>query len=234
MNMENLEKKIMGEIESGRVTVRSRYLFMAEKLGLGSAMVLTVVLGSLFVALVLWYMKNSETLSYLSFGSDGILAFWESFPYGLLVSSIIIFLLIAYLFKKSGWVYKIPFGFIILALIACLSIIGIALNFTTLPGQISRQEIGPAKPLFRSILPNQKMGKGGMVGKMAVWEDPRGMVLTPHGLRPINAEYAPENERKSITVGVTVMMVGRPEEGIFIVRHIRIIPKDRLPQRMLQ
>ena len=53
MNMENLKKKIMGEIESGRVTVRSRYLFMAEKLGLGSAMVLTVVLGSLFVALVL-------------------------------------------------------------------------------------------------------------------------------------------------------------------------------------
>lgn len=232
--MENLEQKIMGEIASGRVTVRSRYLFMAEKLGLGSAMILTALLASLLLAMILWYMKDSGTLSYLSFGSDGLLAFWESFPYGLIVSAIIVFLLAGYLVKKSGWVYQIQFGTIVVGIVAILSIIGLALTFTNLPAKIGREEFAPAKPLFRPILPSHKMGRGGMMGKVVIWNNPKGVILTPHGNRVIDAQFAPLSEREPIIVGVQVMLVGRPEDGIFLVRHIRVVPEDRLPQKMLQ
>lgn len=232
--MEDLEKKIMGEITSGRVTLRSRYLFMAEKLGLGSAMILTAILGSLLVALILWYMKNSETLSYLSFGSDGLLAFWESFPYGLIVGAILMIVLVGYILKKSGWVYQIPFGIMAIGAITGVTLIGVALAFTSVPEYIGKQESGPAKMIFKPVLPANKPGKGGMMGKIVEWENPRGVVLTPHGLRVINAEFAPKPEREKIVVGVVVMVVGRPHEEIFLVRHIRIIPKDRVPQRMLQ
>lgn len=232
--MNNLEKKIMGEIASGRVTVRSRYLFMAEKLGLGSAMALTAFLGSLLFALILWYMKDAETLSYLSFGSDGLLAFWESLPYGLLVSAIITFLLAGYLVKKSGWVYQVPFGIFVISAIALLSIIGLGLTFTNLPGKIGMEEFETTKPIFRPILSSNRAGKSSLVGKVTVWEDPVGIIITPHGARPIDAHFTPTIEREKIAPGLILMVIGKPEDEIFMVRHVKIVPENKMRHMRLE
>lgn len=234
MNMNNLEKKIMGEIASGRVTVRSRYLFIAEKLGLGSAMALTAFLGSLLFAILLWYMKDAETLSYLSFGSDGLLAFWESLPYGLLVSAIIAFLLAGYLVKKSGWVYKVPFGIFVISAIALLSIIGLGLTFTNLPRKIGMEEFETTKPIFRPILPANKTGKSSLIGKITVWEDPSGILATPHGPRPIDAHFVPAIERAHITPGLILMVIGKPEDDVFVARHLRIVPENKMRHMRLE
>ena len=45
----NLEDKVMSEIKSGRVKLRSKYIFLAEKLGVGSVLVFTILLAVLFL-----------------------------------------------------------------------------------------------------------------------------------------------------------------------------------------
>ena len=98
----NLEDKVMESIKGGNVKLRSRYLFLAEKLGLGSALVLTILLAVLFFSLVLFYLQATDNLWYLSFGSRGIYAFLESFPYFLVVALVILILLSDWILKKSG------------------------------------------------------------------------------------------------------------------------------------
>ena len=48
----DLENKIMSKIKSGKIKLRSRYVFAAQKLGLGGALVLTILLAILFFSLV--------------------------------------------------------------------------------------------------------------------------------------------------------------------------------------
>jgi hypothetical protein len=43
MNDEKLENSIMGKIKSGQVKLKSKYVFLAEKLGLGTAFTLSVL-----------------------------------------------------------------------------------------------------------------------------------------------------------------------------------------------
>ena len=89
-----IEEKVMAEIKSGKVKLRSRYVFLAEKLGIGSAFIFSVFLAVLFFTLVLFYLQASDNLGYLSFGSRGMFAFLETFPY-LLVATLIICVFIA-------------------------------------------------------------------------------------------------------------------------------------------
>lgn len=224
----------MGEIASGRVTLRSRYIFIAEKLGLGSAMALTAFLGSLLIALILWQMKDSDTLSYLSFGSDGLLAFWERLPYGLFVSAIIACVLAIYLVKKSGWAYKIPFGLFIINAIACVSIIALGLTYTNLPKKIGMEEFETTRPIFKPILPANTVSKNSLIGKLTVWEDPMGTIITPHGLRLIDTHFTPTSEREHIVPGIVIMVVGKPTDDVFMVRHLRIVPENKMRHMRLQ
>jgi hypothetical protein len=93
MQDEKLENSIMGKIKSGQVKLKSKYIFWAEKLGLGTAFALTVILSILFFNLILFYLKETDNLKYLSFGKFGIFAFLESFPYLLVVVFIVLIVL---------------------------------------------------------------------------------------------------------------------------------------------
>jgi preprotein translocase subunit SecG len=108
MSNKDLEKNIMDKIKTGQVKLKSKYVFLAEKLGLGTAFTLSTVLSILLFNLTLFYMKETDNLQYLSFGKRGILAFLESFPYMLVVSFIILILLAGYLISKSEAGYKKP------------------------------------------------------------------------------------------------------------------------------
>ena len=67
-NSHNLENKIMSEIASGKVKLRSRYLFFSEKLGLRSVAILTILLAVLAFTVILFYLVSADSLNYLEFG----------------------------------------------------------------------------------------------------------------------------------------------------------------------
>src|SRR3989338_8494632 len=112
-----MEEKVMKEINQGSVKLRSRYLFLADKLSMGSVLALTVLLAILFCSLALLYLKSSDNLGYLSFGNRGVLAFLESFPYFLMAMIIVLMFFAGFLIKKSDISYKNPFGYYALGLV---------------------------------------------------------------------------------------------------------------------
>jgi len=224
-----LEKKVMEEIKSGRVKLRSRYVFLAEKLGLGSALVLSVILAVLFFNLVLFYLKASGGLGYLSFGSIGVFAFLESFPYFLVITFIIFIVLAAVLIKKSELIYKKPFGYVAMGLILLIFFSGGILTFTNVAQRIENASYRrhPAGAFFRPFLHRDLGGEQrGIMGRVVEVGTDYITVETPFGIKKMDIQNARFPMHESFRPGIFIKAVGDNNDDFFKARDIRPIKED--------
>lgn len=223
---QKLENSIMGKIKSGKIGLKSKYLFLAEKLGLGTAFALSVLLSVLFFNLILFYLKETDNLKYLSFGKFGIFAFLESFPYLLVVVFVLLIGLSGYLITRSDISYKKPFGYLAVGLVVFIMLFGGILTFTNLAHGIEKQaRIGGAAGMF--LRPLTDMRNSGVAG--IVFESGNDYLIleTPHGLRNIGIENV--EEVPLIEKGQFVIAVGSQDGHNFNVQRIKIIDKKEVP-----
>jgi hypothetical protein len=224
-----LEKLVMGKIKSGQVKLKSKYLFVAEKLGLGTAFGLTVVLSALFFNLILFYMKETDNLKYLSFGRDGIFAFLETFPYLIVVLFIILMVLASYLITKSESLYKRSYSHLVIFLILSIMFIGGMLTYTNVANEIERESLkeGPGR-FFRPLIGPPDIRERGVSG--LVYEKGEGYIIvkTPRGL--INVSLSSDNRVESaLEEGKFIIAIGEKEGGVFIARKINVVEKGDIP-----
>lgn len=232
--MENkLENSIMERIKTGQVKLRSKYIFIAEKIGLGTALALSTILAILFFNLILFYMKETDNLKYLSFGRFGIFAFLETFPYALVIGFILLIVLSGYLLTKGDDSYKKPFGYTAIGLIVIIMIFGGILTYTNIAKAIEweahmdHQSIGMIfRPLINTGPDMRSRGISGMVfeagGNYLI-------LKTPAGLRNVNLEEIGANDLPQIEKDQFVIAVGNNEGNDFIAQKIRIINRDEVP-----
>ncbi|MFA7662726.1 MAG: hypothetical protein WCX88_02310 [Patescibacteria group bacterium] len=228
----DLEQKVMGQIESGRVKLRSRYIFWAQNLGLGSAIVLSFILGILLLSLIVLSFKLTGNLNYLAFGKLGWLAFLESFPYGLIIFAVIAVLLVGYFIKKSQWFYKLKFGYLAIGLISLLIILGAGIAFVEIPEWIASKMMffGRGPQMVNSfILPKSCNCGRGLMGKIIEIDNKFIIVQESCGSR--RAIFIDEPERFLPPLDFLnkfIVAVGEPEPEIFKIHQFKI--SDRQPR----
>jgi hypothetical protein len=226
MQDEKLENSIMGKIKSGQVKLKSKYIFWAEKLGLGTAFALTVILSILFFNLILFYLKETDNLKYLSFGKFGIFAFLESFPYLLVVMFIVLIVLAGYLLTRSDVSYKKPFGYLAIGMVILIMIFGGVLTYTNLGQSIEKQaRMGneSMKVLFRPLTDARSNGVAGVVFEAG--EDYL-ILQTPQGLRKVETEEV--EDMPEIEKGQFIISVGTGGEN-FKAKKIKVTNKEDMP-----
>lgn len=222
----DLEKNIMDKIKSGQVRLRSKYIFLAEKLGLGTAFALSVVLSSLLFNLILFYMKETDNLSYLIFGRNGALAFLESFPYGLVIAFIVFVLFAGYLMSKSDIGYKKPFGYFAVSLIVFVMVFGGLLTYAKIAEEIEKGTHPFNKFLMRGSLDVREKGIAGIVFEKG--EDYL-VVETPSGLRTIDLTKIEEEDLLEVEKGELILAVGDKHAYDFEAKDIRSLQSEKMP-----
>ncbi len=223
---EKLENSIMGKIKTGQVKIRSKYVFLAEKLGLGTAFALSSLLAILFFNLILFYLKETDNLKYLSFGRFGIFAFLESFPYLLVIAFIFLIVLVGYLMTKSDVSYKKPFGYLAVGMIAVIMIFGGILTYTNLGQNIQRQAMTgnvSARMFFSPLTEARENGVAGVVYEKG---DDYLVVQTPQGLRKIGTSSI--EDMPVVEKGQFVIAVGEGGKN-FVAKKIRLFNKEDMP-----
>ncbi len=184
-----LESEVMAKIKSGQIKLRSKYIFLAEKLGLGSAFILSVLLAVLFFSLVLFYLRASDNLFYLSFGSVGLFAFLESFPYLLVISLIILIFVAGLIIKKSDITYQKPFGYLALALVGFILIAGVGLALTNIAEMVQRSSLS-IRPMGMMLSPfgagEASEGNRGVAGRITEVGNGYALVQTPNNITKLN------------------------------------------------
>lgn len=231
-NFQKLENKIMSEIKSGKVKLRSKYLFIAEKLGLESAFVLSAVLSILFFNLFLFYLKATDNLEYLSFGTSGIAAFLESFPYLLVISFIFFLFLAGYLMTKTDFSYKKPFKYFAISLIVIIMITGSVLAYTDVSEKIEQQAF--SENLSGTILKpflNCGIGlhKNGLSGKIFEVSDDYIIIEIPSGLQKVDVYNLRSEEKSGLDKNEFIIAIGERKDNVFIASQIRIVDQDSMP-----
>lgn len=227
-----IESLVMENIKSGKVKLRSKYIFLAERLGLGSAVVLSLLLCILFFNLALFYLKTSDNLGYLSFGSRGFFAFLESFPY-LLVISLIIFIFIAgFLFKKTEIAYQKPFGYLAIGLVVFILLSGIALAFTNIAEQIEQQTFEARsfgfffQPFLRQGMEDHQRG---IVGRVIQIGDAYVVVQTPRAIERVDLANVDNFDKDILVEGNFIMAIGQRDDDTFKAINLRPIDQSEMP-----
>ncbi len=167
MNQErkvHLEAKVMKKIKDGKINLRSRYIFLAKKLGLGGGLTLSLILAALFLNLAFFSMKTSGSLEFLSFGRIGILAFLESFPYLWILIGLAFFTIASAILSRYDLSYKKPFKVILSVLIVLIFIAGIVLAISGLNEAMEEKITQGKVPLLQSFYRRREIWKNGLVG----------------------------------------------------------------------
>lgn len=229
MNNKKLEEKIMDQIKKGKIKVRSKYVFLAEKLGIGSAFVLSFILAILFFNLILFYLKTSDNLKYLSFGSFGFLAFLDSFPYLLVVSFIILLVIIIFIFSKTRFSYKKSFRDSVIAIILLILIGGGVLAYTDFSKNIEENSFNRGLgSVFRPFLQRgMEMRDRGMAGRIYQVAENYLIVETPHGQQKISLEVI--KEKQNFKKGDFIISIGERRGDLFIAFDIKVLDPSEMP-----
>jgi hypothetical protein len=96
----NMKSKVMEEIKAKKIRMRSPLVFLAEKLGMESALAVFLIFSILLVSLIFYFLKKNGLLKFLSLGMPGVKVFFQVLPYDYIVLFIIAIILAVYLANK--------------------------------------------------------------------------------------------------------------------------------------
>lgn len=113
----DIEKEIMSQIKKDEIKIKSRWVFIARKLGLQSGLALTVVVLIFLINAFFYYIKTNEILLPLHYGPAVWQKFLHSLPYDLILLIIIFLVFLNYIIKKFDFSYKKSFMLILTVLI---------------------------------------------------------------------------------------------------------------------
>lgn len=164
----DLSKTVMRKIEKEGIKIRSKYLVLAEKLGLSSVFILSIIMSALFINLILFWLKTTQNLDFLSFGSLGVLAFLEFFSYLWLVVVVVLLIVASLLLKKYDISYKKPYKWLVLGILFLAVLTGGAVAVSgvneELAQQVSEGRFFPLRPFYGRGYGMRR--KNGIVGKV--------------------------------------------------------------------
>lgn len=159
--MKNMDitKKIMKKIRSGKVKVKPAYLILAEKYGVVGVIALLLTLAALTFNVVLFLLKRTGNLEFLSFGSLGVLAFLQAFPHLPIIIMLLGLFFAIRLLRYFDISYKKPFSFIVV--LALFGVLGMGTILANTRINTKLENLPVARRIY-----GQRFGRNGFLGNI--------------------------------------------------------------------
>lgn len=224
----HLEAKVMRKIKDEKISFCSRYLLLAQQLGLGGGFILSLVLAILFLNLAFFTMKVSGDLEFLSFGRMGILAFLQSFPYHWILIGLLFFLVSSTILSRYDISYKKPFKAILAVLFGIVFVVGILLAVSGINEFIEEKVVPGRTHIVRFLY--RRMGvayDNGLVGEVIEIRSD-GLLVETSGKKEVFVELTEDTllpTEFDPKVGEHIIVVGKRNEDNFRAHALRVSNK---------
>ncbi len=163
----NLQEKIMRKIEEEKITIRSRYIFLAKKLGLNGGFALSLILAVLFFNIAFFSLKSSGNLEFISFGRIGLFVFLESFPYEWIIFAVLFFIGASLLLSRYDVSYKKPFKILVVVLLVVVLSASTILAISGINENLERKATENTIPILKIFYgPRKGIWRHGLVGEI--------------------------------------------------------------------
>lgn len=115
-----LKDEIMSQIKDGKLSMKARWIYVAQKIGLRSGLTLTLLVSAFLINLFLFYIKANELWPSLHMGDSFSQRLFHNLPYPLFFLMLLSFVVLNFLIKKTDIFYKIPKSVMIALIILLL------------------------------------------------------------------------------------------------------------------
>ncbi len=229
--LKNMSEKVLEAIEANKVTMHSRFYFIARTALWILGIILTFGLTLYLISFVAFIFRGNGLLLLPHLGVGGWFNLFISLPWVLLLVVFIVFILLQVLSTHFSFIYKRPLIHTILASIFILIIVGVGIGQTTLHDRAYRfsQERGIpfAAPFYRDAIRDRGDLHIGVIEKI----EGDTLLLTgrdgkTYTILIIDATHIPPF---GIATSSTVMVIGSEDDGVIEAIGIRPFDSNRLP-----
>ncbi len=126
----NIKEKIVSQIKKDEIKMKSRWLFVAQKIGLKSGLALTFILLIFLLNAFFYYIKSNNLLMWLHFGPATWQKLLHSLPYDLILIILAFSLFLNYLYKKFDFSYQRSLSLIVVTFFIII-VLGAIILFST-------------------------------------------------------------------------------------------------------
>jgi hypothetical protein len=95
-----MKDRVMEKIKREKIRMRPASVFLAEKLGLQSALVVSILAGTLLLNIFLYFLKKTGVLKFMAFGWPGFKIILLTLPYDYIILFIITIALANFIIRK--------------------------------------------------------------------------------------------------------------------------------------
>lgn len=231
----HLASRVLHSIESGRVAMRSKLSLVAERLGLEGIGVLLFLATVLAVNLIFFWARSTHLADSLAFGSVGLSALLEAFPYQWLILGLVASVAVIGLVKTLRGDDRPASSATVAALVASAVLIGMlgasAGMTDRLLAAASRTD-RPAAPARAVYALTEHRGKRSVVGSV-VETTPTGFIVQV-GREHVVVTVTSRTQRinvNSIGPGDRILVVGSASEYQSVeATGVRRLPPLRVPR----
>jgi hypothetical protein len=231
-NNKNLEKIVMEKIKTGKVRLKSKYIFLAEKLGFKSILIFSFMLSILFLSLLLFYFKSTDNLFYLSFGSRGLFAFLESFPFFLMIYFIALIFLTGLLLSRTELAYKKSFTYISAIFLLFIFSFASLFAFSSMNKQIDHHFFSQKSFLPNKIRPmiinSDFTRENSLVGMVLYYEYPEVIIQSAVFEEEVIVDLSKIKVINLNNGDFVVFLGNKTGEREFVAKDFKIVPEGGL------
>lgn len=123
-----IEEKVLEKIQSGEVKMHSKTFFILKVTALVLVAILVLVTSAVLVSFMLFSLRVSGRLFLLGFGGRGVLAFFITFPWFILLADILFIVLFERLLNHFKFGYRTPLLYTLGASALCIILAGVFLD----------------------------------------------------------------------------------------------------------
>jgi|GEM_PF-1447458 len=217
----NISDKVLDKIEQEDVKMRSKWFFIAEKLGLESGLLLSILVIIILLCFTLYIMDQKGAFEFTEFGPRGWPLIFANIPFELIILAVVFFIVSSFLIKQFDFSYRKPFYLISCGVLLLIGTIGAVLTWT-----------GASHSMFKKVV-DSKMVKNyyenktnippendkAIIGRV-VGYDNKSIYLVTTNNRIIKINF---NKEPQVAQGQVIKIIGKKNGEMFQAEIIRVI-----------
>lgn len=225
----NISKKINERLKENKVKMRSKWFFVAEKLGLESSFVLSALLAIIFISLAFYVMQQNGVFEFAEFGPGGWRIILENIPYDLVALAVIFFLIANYIIKQFDFSYKHPFYLFSCGSLLVIGFLAFAVFWTGVGQAVFNNPPPKLASFYQKKITYSPKGQKAVIGRVVgsgsnviVLQTPQNKIIRIHLKKPIESPF-----EQSFSQGQIIKIIGQKEGDQFKAQLIRLLKKNQ-------
>jgi len=231
----DISQKILDKIDQRKIKITDRWVFWAKKLGFGSGLALTAVVLIFLINLILYYLQQTGSVIYLSFGLPSLALVLKNLPFNYIILAIILIVIIRLILRRTNLIYQ-KFYYLIMVVIAIVLIgAGIFLFYSGINNVLANKVAESDKKIFilseiyQGQLPCFPPDRNGIVGKVIKKNINNVTIQTLDGQKEIIVT-GPPNIFDNVYLGQIIGAIGTGGENIFVADKLKTLTPDLIKQ----